>query len=193
MLSNNFWGKISILWWSECPSQLLPLQSPAQLTHSRCGWAMPRALSSCQNKNRSNGLAFITEHLKSANDLKRHNRRDLKGKWQYQIYFQFSFASIRIKSEKWRQIPARKEHGNGSVLIEENFGLHLLLPAAFHWNFVPCGQRVSVGTHQHRTDKPFPSPALSVGLNPEELQKSLFSEALFHSKKWSKEWSVPFL
>lgn len=51
------------------------------------------------NKYRSNGLAFITEHLRSANDLKRHNRRDLKGKWQYQIYFQFSSASIRIKSE----------------------------------------------------------------------------------------------
>lgn len=56
----------------------------------------------------------------------------------------------------------------------------------------------SLCRNQPAQDRHSESPTLSVGLNPErtefkKLQKSFFSEALFHSKKWSKEWSVIFL
>lgn len=107
------------------------------------------------NKYESNGLAFISEHLRNANDLKRHNRRDLKGKWQYQIYSQFSSASIRIKSEKWRQIPANKEHGNGSVacqgdkpLVCTHYLLLLLTGILFH---VTRPESLCRNWYQHRT------------------------------------------
>lgn len=91
------------------------------------------------NKYRRSGLAFITEHLRSANDLKRHSKRDLKGKWQYQICFQFSSASLELNLKN----EGKYLHIRSMVIAqclgkERNFGLHLLLAAAFDWNFVAC-------------------------------------------------------
>lgn len=95
--------------------------------------------STSGNKYRGNGLAFITGHLRSANDLKRRNRKDLKGKWQYQIYFQFSSPSLELnlKNED-KYLHVRSMVMAQCLVKERNFVLHLLLAAAFDWNFVAC-------------------------------------------------------
>lgn len=74
----------------------------------------------------------------------------------------------------------------GQWLIK-NFGLHLLLPAAFGWSFVHVpGPESLCRSHQHRTDEPFQSPALSVGLDPKKPHRSFFLAACFTGKSGVK-------